>query len=147
MENSEEIIDSIEEEQEVEKPKKKTYKVNLGDTIVVRRTDVETEGKIFSFYYTTVAKKEYGSTKYYKKILKFKKGISLKDKTTIKINDMFEDAMMNKKDRYNAIWCLVILDFEIIMENDNNSQQAILDYQQNISENKEENDMYNFITF
>lgn len=113
---------------------KRPYKIMLGDNIIVYRNDVN--GNVY--YKTMVSKTNRDGTKarFYKD-LKFKSGVNLQNKTMIKINNMFEDIRENPKDKYNPIFYLVILDFEIV-ENPFDKNNAINTYNNEI--NKEEID-------
>ena len=87
------------------------YKIMPNDEVMIFRN--EYGGNVF--YKTRITKKHYDDTKsYFYKNVRFKKGIDLEDRTIIKIIDMFEDVRENKNDKYNAIWELVVTEFEII---------------------------------
>lgn len=132
---------------EVETRKDTPYRINVGDEIKVHRFDLAKDGKIIPLYWTVVTKNEYGKKAFYRKTLKFKKDVNVKDGSVIRINDMFEDAIKNHKDAYNPIWCLVIIDYEVLEEKDNNDTRAMIDYQQNISENKDNSIYDDLIVF
>lgn len=112
------MLEDIIEDQRNEDASPRPYKINIGDTIQVHRQDVITaQNKHYVFYSTKCKKTEVsGRVGYYKKGLAFKKNVDLKDKTWIKIRNMFEDARVNTKDRYEPIWFLFITDFDIISE-------------------------------
>lgn len=133
-------------EYETTDKKKSPYKINIGDEVKVHRFDYQKEKVVIPLYWVTILKKEFGRKTFYRKMLKFRKDVSIKDGTIIRINDMFEDAMVNSKDKYNAVWCLFILDFDIVEEPDEETK-AMIDYQQNISENKENSIYDDLIVF
>lgn len=87
------------------------YKIMPGDNIIVYRR--ESNGN--AYYKAMITKTTQDGTKerFYKE-LRFRKGVDLPNKTMIKIKTMFEDVRNNPKDTYTPIWCLVILDFEIV---------------------------------
>lgn len=129
------------------KDKPTPYRINIGDEIKVNRFDVVKNDKIYPLYWTTISKKEFGNKVYYRKSLRFKKEDNIKDGTKIKILNMFEDAMKNHKDSFNPIWCLFILEYEVVEEKDGSDTKAMMDYQQNIAENKEDNIYDDLIVF
>lgn len=94
---------------------KKPYKINIGDVVTINREDYNGH----TFYKIPVQKKDNTGSKIIgNKRVTFKGKIDLQDGTLIKIKDMFEDFyMMNK---FNAMFTLVILDFEIVEEPKNN---------------------------
>lgn len=106
----------------------KPYKVNVGDTVVVRRREV----KGIIFYCCSVKQRNYdGTMSYFQRRLKFRKGVEIKDNTRIKINSMFENLIKNPKDEYNPIMTLMIMDFEIIDEKDT-ANEALENYREDI---------------
>ena len=52
----------------------------------------------------------------FKKELSFKAGVEIEDGTRIKVIDFFEDARLDKNNKYYPIWKLYILDFEVVQE-------------------------------
>lgn len=121
------------------------YKVNIGDVIKVSRTDVEKEGKKYTFYKVFFKKDEFGKSKNIFKMLKFKSDVSLKNDTKIRVLNFFEDVIKNSRDRYNPIWCLVITDFEIVEESMSETNKEIMNYQSDVKENKESFDFEDLI--
>ena len=120
---------------EENKPKRH-YKVEPGDNLVVYRQDING----ISYYKTMVTKTNQDGTKsrFYKEI-RFKKGVEITNKTMIKVNDFFEDIRQNPRDKYNPIFSLVILDFEVL-ENPFDKTTAISNYNNN--QNNEIDDSY-----
>lgn len=113
------------------------YKIMVGDTIRVFRREVDYNGKTLVFYSTPIKKKEYdGTFNYYYKNIKFRKGVDLQNKCTIKINNMFEDVSKNTKDNYNPIWSLFISDYELVEES---SSDTIIQYNKQIQDDFGEN--------
>lgn len=87
------------------------YKVEVGDYVIIHK---KTFGE-YNFYSINLGKKKPdGQYEYYPKSVMFKKGTDLEDGTRIRILDFFEDVRKNKRDLYNPIWSLFILDYEII---------------------------------
>ena len=113
-----------------EEVKKHAYKVEIGDEIIVYKT--ESNNNVF--YNTMVQKKNYDGTKtkFYKN-LKFRKGVDLLSGSKIRIIDMFEDVRENPKDKYSPIWSLFILDFVEIKNEELEKEQAVKEYQNNLS--------------
>lgn len=96
------------------------YKIMVGDIITIYRRDFDYNGKTIVNYSTPIKKIEYDKTvNFYYKNIKFKSGTMLDNKTSIKINNMFEDVTKNKKDPYNPVWSLFILDYEIVEKSSN----------------------------
>lgn len=120
---------------EENKPKRH-YKIEPGDNLVVYRQDING----ISYYKAMVTKTNQDGTKsrFYKEI-RFKKGVAVANKTMIKVNDFFEDVRQNPRDKYNPIFSLVILDFNI-MENPFDKNTAISNYNNN--QNNEIDDSY-----
>lgn len=120
---------------EENKPKRH-YKIEPGDNLVVYRQDING----ISYYKAMVTKTNQDGTKsrFYKEI-RFKKGVAVANKTMIKVNDFFEDVRQNPRDKYNPIFSLVILDFEIV-ENPFDKSSAISNYNNN--QNNEIDDSY-----
>lgn len=121
------------------------YKINIGDIIRVSRTDVEKNGKSYTFYKVYFKKAEFGKNNFIFKMLKFKSGVSLKNGTKIRVLNFFEDVMRNSRDRYNPIWCLVITEFEIVEESMSDTNKEIMNYQEDIIESKEDDDFADLI--
>ena len=103
MENSEEFVEDSH------------YKVQCGKAYYIRKYIVELpNGVNIVNYYIPVLKKTNGKKENFNKMVRFKTGIELKDNTKILINNMFEDVKLNRNDKYNPIWHLMITDFDII---------------------------------
>lgn len=108
---------------------KKSHKVNVGDTIKVKRTEIN--GRMF--YSTSVTQKQFdGTKKFYNKRLNFKKGVSVPNNTKIKIINMLENLFDNPKDPYNPLSILMITDFEIVKNNEQIEKEALEDYREDI---------------
>ena len=98
----------------MEEEKKRSYKIELGDTIIVHRRDYNG----FTFYSTNIKKKHADGTEMYlTKKLSFPKGTDIADGTKIKIKTMFEDGYI-PKNSYDTVWVLFIIEWEVV-ENDN----------------------------
>lgn len=105
------------EEETTNEVSKRPYKIMLGDEIIVHRNDIIVGENEYTFYHTMLKKKDKeGKDIFLKKELSFKAGADIADGTKIKVLDFFEDARPNKNDKYNPIWRLFILDYEIIQE-------------------------------
>ena len=113
---------------------KRPYKIMIGDNIIVYRNDVN--GNAYYKAMLTKTKQDGTKARFYKD-LRFRNGVNLQNKTMIKINNMFEDVRENPKDKFNPIFSLVILDFEVV-ENPFDKNTAINTYNSEI--NKEEID-------
>lgn len=118
----------------------KPYRINIGDTIKVNRQDITYKNKNYTFYSTTVSIRSIqGETIPYKKEINFKLGVELQDGTYIKINNMRENARMNKKDRYEPIWLLCIYDFDIVPVQDiPDEMESLKEYRKQIENSKAE---------
>lgn len=96
---------------------KHPYKIMYGDEITVHRNDVISNENQYTFYHTNIKKKTKGGKDLtFKKELSFKAGTDIEDGTIIKVLDFFEDARLDKNNKYYPIWKLVITDYEIIQE-------------------------------
>ena len=108
---------------------RKHYKIELGDVITVFKQEAGTH----TFYKTPISKKNYdGTTSYYNKRLWFKRGVDIPNNSKIKIIDFFEEIRENASDKYNPIFGLFILDYEIIDKS--NVSESINAYNMQISE-------------
>lgn len=88
-----------------------SYKIVPNQKYYINRID----HKGYTFYSINVSKIIKRKTKIYcDKPIRFKKGVDLKDGTTIIIKKAFEDFYI--KDRFTPVFYLVILDFEIVNE-------------------------------
>lgn len=103
--------------------KQRTYKIEVGDIIKIKRQDFQNSKGHYIFYKTIIPKKEKGTSnyQYYTKNLRFKSGTDIPDGTSIKIKSMFEDCWHNKNDKFNDCWGLFIMDYDVIAENGNNT--------------------------
>ena len=120
----------MEEEIKEETKPKRHYKIEAGDKIKIKRSQY----KDFVFYKTAILKKNQdGLIEYYDKILNFPKDTDLADGTTIIIKDFFEDCYIGKADKYNAIWTIRVLDYEIVEETSN--EESIKQYLDEVAEN------------
>lgn len=118
-----------EEIKEEIKPKRH-YRIEAGDKIKIKRT----EYKDFIFYKTAISKKNQdGIIETFDKILNFPKDTDLPNGTTIIIKDFFEDCYMGKADKYNAIWTIRVLDYEVVEETSN--EESIKQYLDEVVEN------------
>ena len=115
---------------EEEQKRTRHYKVEAGDTIVIERVDV----KEYTFYKVSLPKRiNENQVLYFKKPILLPAGDSLPDGTRILVKDFFEEVRENPKDKYNPIWQLRILDYEII--EDTPSNDIISEYNEMMSEN------------
>lgn len=108
----------MEEEQQESKPKR-YYRIEVGDEIVVYRNDVISGENQYTFYHTKIKKKlKNGNSLTFKKELSFPKEIetNLENETIIKVLDFYEDARLDKNNKYYPIWKLCILDYEVVRE-------------------------------
>lgn len=97
------------------------YKIQSGREYVVNRQDFN--GK--TFYSINVRKKNRDDTETFaKKGIRFAGGADIKDKTKIKILSGFEDFYFKKGDKYNAIFSLVITNYEITGQSEEAINQA-----------------------
>lgn len=115
---------------------KNVHFLNIGDIVTLERKDYDKNGNHYIFYTVPISKWYMGKTHIFHKEVKFPREISdLKDGTKIKILSMFEDVRL-----YNnmPIWGYMINQYEVVEEPDLNSQEAVLDYQQQLEENKED---------
>lgn len=92
------------------------------------------------YYKIQIQKKNYDGTKtnFYKQV-RFAKCTPPEDGEIIKIKKGFEDVRENKNDKYNPIWEVVILDYELENNDIVREQQAYETYQERLSENDEVN--------
>lgn len=102
--------------------------------------------KIFSqeyngnkFYKVMIQKKNYDNTKtnFYKQI-RFVKCKAPEDGEIIRIKKGFEDVRENKNDKYNPIWEIVVMDYEVIQNDVVDEEKAYADFKNNLRENEEE---------
>jgi len=105
------------EEEEKKEVSRHPYKIMFGDEIIVHRNDIISGENQYTFYHTVIKKKmKNGKDLMFKKELSFKAGVELEDGTRIKVIDFFEDARLDKNNKYYPIWKLYILDFEVVQE-------------------------------
>jgi hypothetical protein len=108
------------QEQEQEK---RPYKIMLGDVVTVARNDYNGH----TFYKIYFRKKVQDETTIEgTKNIRFKGDVDIEDGTKIRILDMFEDFY--NKDRFNTIWTLVIMDYEIV-----ETEKAIEEYNETMA--------------
>lgn len=90
------------------------------------------------YYKIMIQKKNYDGTKtnFYKQV-RFVKCKGPDDGEIIKIKKGFEDVRENKNDRYNPIWELVIMEYEIVQNDAIDEKQAFAEFQNNLKENEE----------
>lgn len=106
-----------EELQDKEEKPKRYYKIEVGDEIVVYRDDIISGENQYTFYSTKIKKKfKSGKSIEFKKELSFPVDTDLASGTIIKILDFYEDARIDKNNRYYPIWKLYILDYEVVKE-------------------------------
>ena len=123
---------------------KNVYLINIGDIVTIERKDFEKDGKKYAFYNIPLKKWYMGKERIIRREVKFPREIGdIKDGTKIKILSMFEDVRIYKN---IPIWSYMINEYEIVEEPDLNEQTAVLDYQQQLEENKNEMDFSNIIS-
>lgn len=90
------------------------------------------------YYKIMIQKKNYDGTKtnFYKQV-RFVKCKGPNDGEIIKIKKAFEDVRENKNDRYNPIWELVIMEYEVVQNDAIDEKQAFAEFQNNLKENEE----------
>ena len=127
------MYDEIEEavDQTVEEHRN-PYKINIGDTILIERSDVDWKGHTLTFYKTPINTMINGKEETFYKQIYFKKDVDLLNGTKIVIKNMFE--AMRHKDKYNDTFGLRIVDFDIA---DQTTPQAVQEYRQQIMNNKQ----------
>lgn len=104
-------------EEEKEQRPKKYYKIEVGDEIVVYRDDIISNENQYTFYHTRIKKKlKNGNSLTFKKELSFPIETNLENETVIKVLDFYEDARLDKNNKYYPIWKLCILDYEVVKE-------------------------------
>ena len=119
---------------EEEKPKH-PYKIMIGDTITIFRTDYQ--GR--TYYNAKIYQKMYdGEIKEFYRPINFRKGIELSNLDEIKIIDMYENLRENKKDPYNPITCLFINEFIEIKNQKQKTNEALNEYQDILNNQEEE---------
>ena len=107
--------EEIQEEKE-DKPKR-YYKIEVGDVIVVYRDDIISGENQYTFYSTKIKRKfKSGKSIEFKKELSFPIDTNLATGTLIKVLDFYEDARIDKKNKYYPIWKLCIRDYEVVQE-------------------------------
>lgn len=123
---------------------KNVYLINIGDIVTIERKDYVKDGKEYAFYNIPLKKWYMGKERIIRREIKFPREIGdLKDGTKIKILSMFEDVRLYKN---IPVWGYMINKYEIVEEPDLNEQSAVLDYQQQLEENKNEMDFSNIIS-
>lgn len=123
---------------------KNVYLINIGDIVTLDRRDYVKNGKQYSFYYVPIEKWYEGKTRTFYREVKFPKELSnIKNGTKIRILSMFEDVRLYKN---VPVWSYFINEYEIVEEEDLNEQSAVLDYQQQLEENKNDMDFNNIIS-
>lgn len=90
------------------------------------------------YYKIMIQKKNYDGTKtnFYKQV-RFVKCKGPDDGEIIRIKKGFEDVRENKNDRYNPIWELVIMEYEVVQNDVVDEKQAFAEFQNNLKENEE----------
>ena len=117
------------ENQEEVKPKR-YYRIEAGDKVKIKRTDFNG----YTFYKVPLTKKnKNGAKETYEKTVVFPKDADIPDGSYVRIKDFYEDMYFGKVDRFNPIWTIRELDYEIVDEEvDENS--AIADYLNEVAE-------------
>lgn len=140
MENNEEKQETFIEDRH--------YKIKCGNEYFVRKKSINRGDYVINNYYIPCIKKMNNRNLTYYKKVRFKSGVELKDNTKILIKSMFEDVQDNPNDKFNPIWHLFVMDFDIVQEPDDVTG-AILDYQGNLENTRidKEREENAFITF
>lgn len=109
---------------EEEKKKQIMYKIMAGSTYTVNRVDY----KSHTFYKIPVSKNNLDETTLESyKIISFADDVDIPDGTKIKINSGYESFYM--KDKFNAIFTVVVTDFDIVNETTvEEYRDAVADY-------------------
>jgi len=103
------------------------YKIKAGKEYIVRRQDYN--GNVF--YKIFINQKQYdGTTVQLFKVVKFKGNPDIKDFTKILIKKFIENGYYSTKDtkHYNPQWSLMILDWEIVEQSQNEVNDAFNQY-------------------
>lgn len=110
---------------EEDKKPKRHYKVEAGDELFIFRSEYNGS----TFYKVCIVKTNFDKTKekFYKNV-RFKKDVSVPDRTKIRINDFFEDVYARANDKYNANWTLFITDFDILESSEQVAKDALEEY-------------------
>ena len=114
----------------VEETGKVGYKIESGREYMVFRN--EYNGNVF-YKIQITGKNLDGTVKKAYKIVRFKGDVDIPDKTLIKINAGFEDFYFGK-DKFNAIYTVVITDFDVINDSHNVAREALESYKKATSE-------------
>lgn len=111
--------------QEEEKKQHRVYKIEIGDKIKVYKKEING-----TYIYSTrvMQKKMNGETKFFEKDLTFRKDANVSHEEVIIIKDMFENARENPRDPYHPIYSLMILDFEKVINEKKEEQDAINEF-------------------
>ena len=113
----------------MEENKQRYYKIEVGDVIEITRN--EYQGRVF--YKTPIKKLNvYDKEEIYEKTIRFKANVDIPDHTFIKVLDFMEDVYYRRNDRFNAVWHIVILDYEIVEE----KSEMIRNFNKTIEENE-----------
>lgn len=104
----------------------RSYRTEVGDTVRIYRS--EYNGRMFYKIMQPQKDGEGNTVKFYKEI-SFKKGVEVQDKTDIKILKMMENLRKNPKDPYHPISSLLILEFEIQENREQQKSNAQNDFQ------------------
>ena len=122
----------MEEEQQQER-ENKPYKIMPGDEVIVHRQDIIKDENKYTFYNVKFKKKtKNGLDSWRSKGLVFNRDVDIDDGTTIKIKRFYEDSRENPKDKYNPIWFLRVLDYDVVVDASayRNEQNELEDYMQ-----------------
>ena len=124
------------EEEQVEKKEQKPYKIMPGDEVIVHRQDVVSGENQYTFYNVKFKKKtKNGQDIWRSKGIVFDVGTDIPDGSTIKVLKFYEDSRDNPKDKYNPIWYLRILDYELVIDaRAYKDEQEQLEAYQNVDE-------------
>lgn len=118
------------ENQEEVKPKR-YYKIEPGDKVKIKRTDFNG----YTFYKVPLTKKNKNGVKEtYEKTVVFPKDTDIPDGSYVRIKDFYEDMYFGKVDKYNPIWTIRVLDYELLGD-EINEETALSDYFSEVAEN------------
>lgn len=114
---------------------KNVHFIDIGDIVTLERREYDKNGSHFVFYSVPIEKWYKGKNHLFHKSVKFPRDkADLKNGTRIKILSMFEDVSLWKN---VAVWEYMITEYQIVSEPDLENQMAVLNYQQQLQENRD----------
>lgn len=89
------------------------------------------------YYRIGFTQKNYeGSSQQFYESIQFKKGVEIPNQTDIIIHEAYENVRKNPKDPYNAIFYLVVTEFEMVQTQEQITETALNEYNETIEENE-----------